>query len=85
MGKEPEAPVLQLEVVLQGQVLQFLVDSGSTHSFLDAKYSYIQGVSPIKPITVTVVGGTTIQCLHQITDCNWQCNGYGFSSDFRLL
>ncbi|XP_073360196.1 uncharacterized protein [Aegilops tauschii subsp. strangulata] len=68
MGKEPEAPILQLEIELQGHKFQFLVDSGSTHSFLDAQYKYLEGVSTIKTLTVTVAGGSTIQCQQQIEE-----------------
>lgn len=85
MGKEPEVPVLQLEIDLQGHKFQFLVDSGSTHSFMDLQHSSFAGVIPIKTLTVTVAGGSTIQCQQQIKNFVWQCNGAKFISDFKLL
>jgi predicted aspartyl protease len=36
--KDPSTLTFQLTVMIQGQQVQFLVDSGSTHSFLNSKF-----------------------------------------------
>lgn len=54
---------MQLRVQLKGLNLLFLVDSGSSHSFLDAALSdNLQGLLPIAPVLVKFANGDTVPC-----------------------
>ena len=55
---EATPSTMKLKVVVQGQTLTFLVDSGSTHSFINTTLvALLPAVKDIKPIAVTVAGG----------------------------
>ena len=86
VGKDPNAPSLQLEIQLQGHTMVFLVDSGSTHSFIDSSFAPVLGhIQVTTPVSVTVAGGASLQCSQMLKQCKWSCCSAEFSSDFRLL
>lgn len=77
---------MQLTLQIQGRMLVFLVDSGSTHTFLDATHILgLQSVQKLKPITVKVAGGGTLNCQYILPHCQWPCNDHQFISDIRIL
>lgn len=77
---------LSLLVNIKNAELRFLVDSGSTHSFLDSSlHSMLPDITDIKAVTVKVAGGGKLTCSQQVKQCQWSCQGQEFSHDFRLL
>lgn len=77
---------MQLRVQVQGHNLTFLVDSGSTHSFLDVSLaSQLEGVVPMAMVRVKVANGDTVPCNSQILDCSWTCSGHKFISNFKMF
>lgn len=78
---------IKLRGWIQGFELLMLIDSGSTHSFVDASIG--QKLSGLKqldnPVAVKIADGGTMQCTQEIPNCNWWMQGYNFSSNFRLL
>ena len=80
------AKSFQLSETVQGHNLQFLIDSGSTHSFLDNKLaSQLQGVVEMPSVVVKVADGATLVSNTHIPDCEWSVAGHRFQSRFRLL
>lgn len=63
LGGPSATPTMQLIVFIQNMPFTFLVDSGSTHTFLDYSYKLVfHGVTPMPSVSVKVVGGTLLQC-----------------------
>lgn len=78
--------IILLPVTAEDTPIVFLVDSGSTHSFINDKFA---GLFPatrgIRPMKVTIVEGAGLISNRVIEDCKWECDGHQFTSDFRLL
>lgn len=76
---------------LQGQVkknvVEILIDSGSTHNFLDPQFAKRTGtkIYPTSPMTVIVADGTKLTSKAMVKDFHWAMHGTDFSSDLRLL
>ena len=86
VGKQSNAPTLQLLVEIQGMELIFLVDSGSTHSFIDSNLQHrLLNVQSQPPVSVAVAGGGTLQCDSVLKACSWSCGQAEFATTFRLL
>lgn len=64
-----------------------LVDSGSTHSFIDSEVSLrLPGVHKLQtPLTVRIADGGTMKYTHEISSCNWWMQGNQFCNSFRVL
>ena len=81
-GQVTDTPTLQLLVLIQGKWLVFLVDSGSTNSFIDSQHCEgISGVTHCLPVKVQVAGGTTMQFDKWLPQCQWECDGQFFHTD----
>ncbi|KAL5727540.1 hypothetical protein ACHQM5_000724 [Ranunculus cassubicifolius] len=78
---------LQLTGRIKNRNISMLVDSGSTHNFLDAGTAKALGctVIPTSPHSVTVVGGGTLQCSTCCPSFTWEIQGSTFVSDVRIL
>lgn len=72
---------------LQHQPISILVDSGSSHTFLSAKFcDSIPGVCDLKPpIQVQVANGAVLLCDTYVPSAQWPVQGYSFVSDLKLL
>ena len=75
---------MQLKVQLQGLNLTVLVDSGSTHSFLDTSLAS-KLLSPLQRVSVKMANGATVSCHQQLLSGMWSCSGHKFSCDFKLF
>lgn len=64
-----------------------LVDSGSTHSFIDEQLiGHLPGVVQLsKPVKVRVADGGLLQCDKQLPDCSWWLQGRCYKSNLKLL
>ena len=88
VGDKSEPPVrtMQLRVQLQGHNVTFLVDSGSTHSFVDLSLAAkLSGVTPMARVMVKIANGDAIPCQKQLQNCSWSCSGHKFLNDFKLF
>ncbi|KAI4370498.1 hypothetical protein MLD38_018848 [Melastoma candidum] len=67
--------------------LHILVDSGSTHNFLDSRI--IGGINvvikPIIPVTMAVADGRSVLCNRMIPQFTWAIQGMEFQVDFYVL
>ncbi|KAF7139795.1 hypothetical protein RHSIM_Rhsim06G0000800 [Rhododendron simsii] len=72
---------------LKKKMLHILIDSGSTHNFLDPKIAKTTGVEsqPTNPLTVVVADGTKTFSKAMVKDFNWTMQGAEFTADMRLL
>jgi hypothetical protein len=73
--------------VIQGQIVPLLVDSGSTHSFLNDKFvEYLPDVTTLKNVLrVKVADGAQMQSDQGILNCPWSCDGHEFHANFKFL
>lgn len=78
---------IQLRALVQNQVVIILVDSGSTHSFIDAGLCDRLHLSPdmIQSTVVRVANGDTVYCTAKIPQFTWWVQGYEFSFPLRVL
>lgn len=78
---------IRLRGWLQGIEVLMLVDSGSTHSFVDHQLGLkLTGVkSMASPARVKVADGGHLNCSLYVNNCDWLTQGIHFKSNFRLL
>lgn len=69
------------------RLLQILIDSGSTHNFLDLELAKKLGckLKSITPLPVTVANGTRLEALYICRSFLWQLQQTQFTSDVMLL
>lgn len=86
MGRVNKQPMVILGHVNK-QPMVILVDSGSTHNFLDPKVLNQLKITPekTKPITVTVANGYKLMCDSMCCGFKWKVHNEIFEKDFRLL
>jgi len=93
MGVQEEPLQLSLSAVngansyLKNNPLHILLDSGSTHNFLDistAKRLHCE-IKRIPPLQVMVAGGQQLQCSSMYKDFEWSIMGRKFSTDVMLI
>lgn len=76
---------------IKGKVKKFpltiLIDSGSTHNFLDPMMAKRTGqmIQNTQPLTVIVADGTKLMSKAAISDFTWWMQGTEFQADVRLL
>lgn len=63
------------------------MDSGSTHSFLNASLAkHMTGLQPLpKPVSVQVANGLQITCDTEIPMAEWSVQQYYFHSTLKVL
>lgn len=69
------------------RLLQILIDSGSTHNFLDLDAAKRLGckLEPIKPMSVTACGGSEIASLYICKGFTWNLQQCTFTCDVYVL
>lgn len=76
-----------LRALVKYQVLLILIDSGSTHSFLNS--SFLERVSlpltDMPPVTVRVTNGQQLQCDKMVKHMKWWTQGHTFEMDMHVL
>ena len=72
---------------VQGQQIHILIDSGSTHNFINAFTAEKLGckMSANPAITVTVANGDRIQCDKIRVGMTWKILGVEFEADLLVL
>lgn len=83
----PGPRTMQLRVMIQGQPLLFLVDSGSSSCFIDLhKASLLSGREQLqKPVSVKVARGDILQSTEYFPALTWTAAGHDFVDSFRIL
>jgi hypothetical protein len=79
--------VIHLGALVQNQVLSILIDSGSSHSFLNS--SMVDkaqcALTPTNYMKVKVANGQTILSSHSVKAFSWWIQGHTFHMDVRVL
>lgn len=87
LSSSPHPRTLQFQGVIQNKNINILLDSGSTHSFLDSKLATaLSGVSALpSPTSVKVADGGSIECSSQLQYAEWSVQGYTFHSTLKFI
>jgi hypothetical protein len=72
---------------LQGMEMLMLLDSGSSHSFLNSvRTTDLSGFVPLDtPLSVRVANGNVLLCSVELPNAEWSVQGVTFSSTFKVL
>lgn len=78
---------IHLRALVQNQVLPILVDSGSSHSFLNSHLvEKLQlPVRNVPTMTVKIANGQQMSCQQMVHNFEWWIQGKTFSHDMRVL
>jgi predicted aspartyl protease len=78
---------LQFDGFIQGKHVTILIDSGSTHSFLDSQFAQsLSGVQQMSSfVSVKVANGSSVTCSSHIPCAEWTIQGYSFHSTLKLI
>ncbi|GKA19369.1 gypsy/ty3 retroelement polyprotein [Tanacetum coccineum] len=76
-----------IEIVCNKYKLYILIDSGSTHNFLEIKVDKQMGckIIPTSPLSITVAGVRHLMSVSECLDFTWQLKGETFVTDVMLL
>uniref|UniRef100_A0ACD5WZK3 Uncharacterized protein n=1 Tax=Avena sativa TaxID=4498 RepID=A0ACD5WZK3_AVESA len=85
-GTEASATI-RLPVTVGDKVMLLLLDSGSSHSFINANFAQSIGAHTlaIPPVPVKVANGQCIPCDSLVPQLEWHCQGSVFHTDLRVL
>ncbi|KAK8942858.1 hypothetical protein KSP39_PZI008722 [Platanthera zijinensis] len=83
----PHFYTIRVTASYEGQPISVLIDSGSTHNFLDSTAAArLQcPLTPISSFQVAVADGQTIASAHKVRDFHWRMQGVTFTSDMLIL
>lgn len=79
---------IRLRALIGNQVVLILLDSGSTHSFMDSALLPRIQVTPQplpKEIAITVANGEKLVCSSEVPQLNWWIQGQTFEYDFKVI
>lgn len=78
---------IRLRALVQNKVLLMLVDSGSSHSFIDLNFAQLLGLQlcPISPSLVQVANGDFLSCQYVVPNFTWWIQGQTFSYDLKVV
>lgn len=81
------AKTIQLRALINNQVVLILVDSGSSHSFVNEVLCQKLQLSTteLPPSSVRVANGEFLQCMSQVPDFQWWIQGYTFHFPIKVL
>lgn len=67
--------------------MAFLIDFGSSHSFLSSRLAqHLSGLQKLpKQQRVRIAGGGQLLCTHMVPKCKWSIAGHHFLTDFKIL
>jgi len=83
-----EAPkTMKFQGQIQGKQVLILVDSGSSHTFVNTEVAAeLQGISAlVNPVGVQVADGSHMLCSSQIPKAEWSIQGCSFQSGIKIL
>lgn len=77
----------RLPVRVGNQTMLLLLDSGSSHSFINTNFAESVGLvtKSIAAVPVRVANGQYITCDRMVPSLEWHCQGQVFKTDLRLL
>jgi hypothetical protein len=87
IGENQSLDLIRIAGEVNGVPVIALVDSGSTHSFVDPKIVKQAGYdsTPTKPMEITVANGAKMYCEHKCDGMLWVMQGKEFQFDMKVL
>ena len=84
---DTETSAIRLQCQVAEHSVVFLLDSGSSHSFLSTRLGeHMEGkVALPRQQKVRIAGGGHLVCDQMIPQCTWTVDGNQFTTDFKLL
>lgn len=78
---------IRLRALVGNKVILILIDSGSSHSFIDsALLDKLQcETTPVPSTSVEVANGQVMTCNKQVSNLSWWVQGHTFRSDLKVL
>lgn len=78
---------IQLRALVGNKVMLLLVDSGSSHSFIDSQlvHELHCPITPLPPTKVRVANGAMLNCHGKASNLSWWVRNTTFEYDFRVL
>ena len=78
---------MRVTVFIKKRPLHILIDSGSTHNFLDTNMAKKLGckIEDIGPMRVDVANGSSLACVSACKELSWSLQGTKFITDVLLL
>jgi hypothetical protein len=78
---------IRLPVHVGNHTMLLLLDSGSSHSFVNRNFADSIGLvtTAIPSVPVKVANGQYISCESLVPSLEWHCQGHTFSTDLRVL
>uniref|UniRef100_A0ACD5VEF7 Uncharacterized protein n=1 Tax=Avena sativa TaxID=4498 RepID=A0ACD5VEF7_AVESA len=72
---------------IQKQQVLMLIDSGSSHCFMNETIAtQLKGVErEVNPIQVKIADGVVMTCNRELVGCEWWCQGATFKTDLKVL
>ncbi|KAK3151850.1 hypothetical protein QOZ80_3AG0251460 [Eleusine coracana subsp. coracana] len=82
-----EGEAVRVRALVQKQVMLLLIDSGSSHSFVNSAFLQRVGIKPTKckPVLVTLANGDTLISDHMVLGMDWWVPNHTFSTNMRVL
>jgi hypothetical protein len=87
MSGQPQHKVIQLRALVQNQALIILIDSGSSHTFLNiaiANKLQVQKTA-IPALSVRVANGASLPCTSEVKKFDWWIQGLTFAVDAKIM
>ncbi|MCO5573824.1 hypothetical protein L7F22_027599 [Adiantum nelumboides] len=87
-GRNQQNSILEAQGDYQGKSLTFLIDSGSSHSFISPstiKHLHLEPRSTRKKVQVSLASGLIVSCEEQIVELLFQLEGHSTSQRLRVL
>jgi hypothetical protein len=87
LSGQPRNKAIQLRALVKNQSLVILVDSGSSHTFLNARISDKLQVraTTIPSLSVRVVNDEMLRCDAEVKNFEWWCQGNTFQVDAKII
>ncbi|XP_057417585.1 uncharacterized protein LOC130711837 [Lotus japonicus] len=82
-GDSSDEPMMRLTGWIGKRKIFVLMDTGSTHNFIDQKLckAGLVKLKPLQPVSITVADGGLIQSSGWCEDVHWKMQGYNFSAN----
>jgi hypothetical protein len=87
LSGQPRNKAIQLRALVKNQSLVILVDSGSSHTFLNARISDKLQVraTTIPSLSVRVINDEMLRCDAEVKNFEWWCQGNTFQVDAKII
>jgi hypothetical protein len=87
LSGKPQHKAIQLRALVQNQVLIILVDSCSSHTFLNSSLAHKLQLTatPLSHMVVEVANGVVLSCTSEVKGFKWWIQGHTFHIDAKVL